>query len=111
MVFRAPVDIRFWFSLEIAALSREGLPTRGAKRPVTQKATVFLYLLRKNERDLNISKFEGFLGQISKVFSAFPGVLNQPTAHLSTLINTSGSKPAVHRMGLDTKAFPMLSRI
>ena len=71
--------------LKIAALSREGLPTRGAKRPVTQKATVFLYLLRKNERDLKISKFEDLLGQIREVFSAFPGVLKQPTAHLSAL--------------------------
>ena len=50
------------------------------------KSHRILYLLRKNERDLKISKFEDLLGQIREVFSAFPGVLKQPTAHLSTLI-------------------------
>ena len=78
-----------------ASSPREDLPTRVAKRPVTPKDTAFLYLLRKNERDLKTVEFDGLLGQIREVFSAFPGVLKQPTAHLSTLVPWGARKTEI----------------
>ena len=75
-----------------ASSPREDLPTRVAKRPVTPKDTAFLYLLRKNERDLKTAEFDGLLGQIREVFSAFPGVLKQLTAQLSTLVSWGARK-------------------
>ena len=56
---------------------------------------MFLYLLRKNERDLKTAEFDGILGQIREVFSAFPGVLKQPTAHLSTLVPWGARKTQI----------------
>ena len=73
-------DFRIW----IKGKGRGLFPFRSPKIFRTSQTTVFSYLLRKNERDRKTTKFEDLLGQIRKVFSAFPGVLKPRLEHLSS---------------------------